>query len=68
MNTITAFRGSPDWGFDQTFKYRQSSLYTTSGLLTRPRSSSPTLVIFEAESSEGVGGVFRDGSEGHEKP
>jgi hypothetical protein len=67
MNTITAFRGSPDWGFDQTFMYRQSSLCTTFSLVKRLISSNPTVVIFEAAISEGVGEELGwDGSQGHE--
>lgn len=68
MKTITAFCRSPDWGFDHTFKYKQSSLYTTSGLLMRSISSRPTVVMFEAAMTCGVGELGSDGRGGHENP
>ena len=48
IHSMTAFFASPVCGLVQTFKYKQSSLYTAAVLLNTSRTEAPAAVIFAA--------------------
>jgi len=68
IHTNTAFFASPVWGFVQTFKFRQSSLYFALLLLNIDNTAIPVAVTFAAAKSAAVGRELEPGWTGHENP